>query len=217
MLISKVGQAAWIICLEEMFCAEPGTGKAVTGLSCGLAPERGRVLAMAAWALGSTGAPLMVPGLGGFPALNVKEEGESVRELQHSALPMGMGAAFRTPYRQERSFDCFLLISPAQLCPLTASPGTQQGVSMGSMTSGCSPGCRWSPMAVTGHPWLSLITLGCHQHPQTLLQCLLLEVLFCVRSVAGPEGLHNLCLLLLPVVVCVCSRRLWWPAREGKE
>lgn len=58
-LISEVGQAPSITCLEEMFCTEPGTGKAVAGLGSGLAQERG---AVAAWGLGSTGAPLMVPG-----------------------------------------------------------------------------------------------------------------------------------------------------------
>lgn len=161
-LISKVGQAAWIICLEEVFCTEPRTGKAVAGL--GFIPA----VLPATWearsachgwlGTGEHWGSFDVASAVRFLVLNVKEKGESVRELQCSASLTQMGDFFKTPYRQERSSYCFFYISPAQLCPQTAWPETQWearllwGHSMGqgsSVTSGCSP-------------WLSLVTYGSH-------------------------------------------------------
>lgn len=51
--------------------------------------------------------------------------------------------------------------------------------------------------------------------PKSRLQCPLLGkegVLLHVRSVAGPEGLHNFGVFAFAACcVCVCSRSLWWP------
>lgn len=57
-----------------------------------------------------------VAGVVCFLTPDVKKEGESVREWQFSGFPTQMGDSFKTPYRQKRSFHCFLLISTEQPC-----------------------------------------------------------------------------------------------------
>lgn len=154
MLISKVGQAAWIICLEEVFCAEPGTGKAVAGLSSGLAHEMGGVLAMAAWALGSTGALWWCQGWVVFQLWMWRRKvNQSGNYSAH--LSQWNGCLFQNTLQAGKVFWLFSVDIPSSALP--------------------SDSFTWDPARGPNgpeeqhHQWvqpvLSLVTHGCHWSP----------------------------------------------------
>lgn len=200
MLISEVGQAAWIICLEEMFCTEPGKGKAVAGLGSGLAHGRGGVPAMAAWGLGSTGALWCCQSWVVFQLWTwrrkVTQSGNY--SAQHSQWEWRL---FQNTLQSGRVFWLFSVDIPSSALPsdsLTWEPAGSFGGTWWARGAawpvGAAHGCHWSPMAVTSTP-------------KSLPQYPLLgkrEVLLHVRSVAGPEGLCELCLFAFAASCCLC-------------